>query len=131
MSESAEAAIRGIYEAFARGDIPAILNALDEQIDWRAPDNLPHGGRFAGRDEIGRFFQGIGQHWETLSVDIEDILSSEDRVVVLARIHGKLRATGDDTGYSAAHAWTLRDGTAVRFAETVDAPLGLPTAAAA
>ena len=126
-----EAAIRKIYEAFARGDIPAILNALDEQIHWRSPDTLPHGGSFSGADGVGRFFQGIGQHWESLSVDIDGVLSSEDRVVVLARINGKLRATGDDTGYSAAHAWTLRDGSPIRFAETVDAPLSLPTAAAA
>jgi ketosteroid isomerase-like protein len=122
--------VRGIYEAFARQDIPAILNPLDQQIDWRAPDNLPHGGHFTGRDQVGRFFQGIGEHWETLTVEIDDLLSSDKHVVVLARIKGRLRSTGEATGYSAAHAWTVHDGTAVRFAETVDAPLTLPAAAA-
>ena len=129
MSESSEV-VRGMYEAFARADIPAILNALDEQIDWRAPDNLPHGGHFTGRDSVGRFFQGIGEHWETLAVDVEDVLGDGDRVVVLCTAKGKLRATGEDTGYTAAHAWTLREGTPVRFAETVDAPLSLPRAVA-
>jgi ketosteroid isomerase-like protein len=117
-----------MYEAFGRQDIPTILNALDEQIDWQAPDNLPHGGRFTGRDGVGRFFQGIGEHWETLTVDTDQVLSEGETVVVLARIHGKLRASGEDTGYSAAHAWTLRNGVVVRFAETVDAPLTLPAA---
>jgi ketosteroid isomerase-like protein len=69
MSGAAEDTIRGMYEAFARADVPAILNALDEQIDWRSPENLPHGGHFRGRDDVGRFFQGIGQHWESLTVD--------------------------------------------------------------
>jgi ketosteroid isomerase-like protein len=128
MPESSEQVVRGLYEAFARADIPAILSTLDERIDWRAPVNLPHGGHFAGRDEVGRFFQGIGEHWETLTVNVDDVLSAGDRVVVLVTAAGRLRATGEETGYTAAHAWTLHDGTPARFAETVDAPLTLPAA---
>jgi ketosteroid isomerase-like protein len=120
-----------MYDAFARADISAIVGTLDEEIDWRTPENLPHGGHFTGRDAIARFFQGIGEHWETLSVDVEQILSDGDRVVVLATARGRLRATGEDTGYTAAHAWTLRNGTPIRFEETVDAPVSLPRAGAA
>jgi uncharacterized protein len=129
MTESSEAIVRGIYEAFDRADIPAILNTLDEEIDWRAPNNLPHGGHFTGRDGVGRFFQGIGEHWESLTVEIDDVLSSNDRVVVLASVNGQLRTSGEDAGYTAAHVWSLRDGSPVRFTEMVDAPLSLPAAA--
>src|SRR5437588_9849072 len=104
MSQSSAEVVRGIYDAFARADIPAILSTLDEEIDWRAPENLPHGGHFAGRDAVAGFFQGIGQHWETLAVDVDQVISEGDQVIVLARIHGKLRATGEQTGYTAAHA---------------------------
>jgi hypothetical protein len=38
---------------------------------------------------------------------------------------------GSETSHTtAAHAWTLRDGTPVRFAETVDAPRSLPATVA-
>lgn len=131
MSHSSEEVIRGIYDAFERADIPALLTTLDEQIDWRSPENLPHGGQFAGREGVAEFFQGIGQHWESLAVDIDQILSGNGHVVVLAHVHGTLRGIGGHTGYTSAHAWTLRDGTPVRFAETVDAPLSLPAAVAA
>jgi ketosteroid isomerase-like protein len=131
MSKSPEDVVRGMYEAFARADIQAIVNTLDERIDWRAPENLPHGGHFVGRDDVGRFFQGIGEHWETLAVEVEDVLSAGDRVVVLVTARGRLRASNEDAGYTAAHAWTLRDGIPVRFAETVDAPQSLPAAVAA
>jgi uncharacterized protein len=130
MPQSPAQVVRGMYDAFARADIPAILGTLDPQIDWRAPENLPHGGHFIGRDAVGRFFEGIGNHWETLSVEVEHVLADGDQVVVLASLNGKLRATGEDTGYTAAHAWTLRDGAPVRFAETVDAPCTLPAAVA-
>jgi ketosteroid isomerase-like protein len=130
MSQSPEEVVRGMYEAFARADIEAILNALDEQVDWRAPQNLPHGGHFSGRDDVGRFFQGIGENWERLDVEIEGVLSAGDRVVALVTARGRLRGGSEDTGYAAAHSWTLRDGRPIQFAEMVDAPLTLPRAAA-
>ncbi len=131
MSQSTVDLLRGIYEAFGRGDVPTILAALDEDIDWRAPESLPHGGDFRGRDGVGRFFQGIGENWEGLVLDIEDIVDGGERVVVLARVHGKLRATGEEARYTAAHAWTVHQGTPKRFTEYVDAPPTLPAALAA
>ena len=131
MSESAVDAVRALYEAFGRADIPTILAALDEDIQWSAPENLPQGGEFHGRDEVARFFQAIGENWDGLSVEIEDVVSSGDRVVVLSRITGELRSTGEKTGYRSAHVWTMRGDTPTRFAEYVDAPLTLPSARAA
>jgi uncharacterized protein len=130
MSQSAADVVRGIYDAFGRGDFPAILAALEENVDWRVPENLPHGGDRRGRDGVGAFFEGIGENWDGIAVDIEHTVSSDERVVVLARIHGKLWATGEETGYTAAHAWTMREGTPVRFDEYVNAPLTLPAARA-
>jgi hypothetical protein len=53
---------------------------------------------------------------------------SRDRVVALARAHGRLRATGEEADYSAAHSWTMVDGTPVRFDEYVNAPVTLAAA---
>ena len=130
MSESSAEIVGGLYEAFARGDVATILARLDEDIDWTAPRNLPHGGEFHGRDAVGRFFQGIGEHWNDLRVEVDEIVSSGEHVVVLVRADGQLRATGEETGYTAAHAWTVRGDALVRFAEYVNAPLTLPGAPA-
>lgn len=131
MPGTSEDTIRGLYDAFGRGDIPAIIGTLDEEIDWVSPGNLPHGGHFSGREDVGRFFESIGEHWETLAVDVEQLLSDGDRVVALVSTRGRLRGSGQETGYTAAHAWTVHDGRPMRFAETVDAPLSLPSAATA
>ena len=130
MSPSSAEVVRGMYEAFSRGDVAVILNTVDEEIDWRAPENLPHGGSFRGRDDVGRFFQGIGERWESLTVDVETVLSEGDQAVALVTARGRLRGTNEDTGYTGAHAWTLRNGVPIRFRETVDAPLAMTTAAA-
>ena len=129
MSQSQEV-VRSLYDAFARADIEAILGALDEQIDFKAPENLPHGGHFHGREGVGQFFQAIGEQWESLTVEIEDVVGDGDLVVALVTARGRLRATGEDSSYTAAHAWTLRDGSPIRFRETVDAPTSLPVAPA-
>src|SRR5438067_989465 len=125
MAESPPDVITDLYAAFGRGDIPAILAMVDEDIDWHAPENLPHGGEFHGRDAVGRFFQGLGEQWEDLELELDDLVSSGEHVVALVQINGRLRASGELAGYSSAHAWTVRDGTPVRFAEYVDAPLSL------
>lgn len=127
MSQSSEDLIRSLYEAFGRGDIPSILSAVSEDISMHSPSTLPQGGEFHGREEAARFFEGIGLHWDSLSVDVDDLLSAGDQVVVIGTAHGRLRS-GDDAGYGATHVWTLRDGTPVSFHEYVDTSVAVPAA---
>jgi ketosteroid isomerase-like protein len=128
MSQSNADLVRELYAAFGRGDVPALLAMLDEEIEWHAPPNLPHGGDFHGREAVGAFFQGIGELWESLEVDLEAVVSSGDRVVALAGAHGRLSGSGEEAAYSAAHVWTIVGGIPVRFDEYVNAPLTLPAA---
>ena len=34
-------AVRGVYEAFANGDVTAVLAAMDDKIDWQEPASVP------------------------------------------------------------------------------------------
>ena len=45
--------VRGAYEAFARGDVPAVLAILADDIEWSVPPPLPQAGDAHGRDEVG------------------------------------------------------------------------------
>jgi hypothetical protein len=111
--------VQGAYAAFAAGDIDGILARLDGDVEWRVPSVLPHGGDFDGHEGAGRFFAGLAEQWEGLEVEVDDIVAQRDRVLVLGRARGRLRSAGD-AGYGFVHAWTLRDGSAVRFEEYVD-----------
>jgi ketosteroid isomerase-like protein len=118
MSEQNAALARAAYDAFGRGDIPAVLAALSEDVAWNVPSVLPHGRQARGRDDVGQFFAGLGEKWEDFSVNVHDFVASGDRVCVLGRAEG--RHAGAQTGYGFVHAWTVRDGELARLDEYVD-----------
>ena len=118
------AVLKGAYERFAAGDIPGVMEALDPAISWHVPEVVPHGGAFEGHDGVGAFFSGIAATWDGLAVEVDAVLAESDRVAVIGRASGRLRSAGEDVGYGFVHAWTMRDGRAVRFEEYVD-PAGL------
>ncbi|HEV2813786.1 MAG TPA: nuclear transport factor 2 family protein [Solirubrobacteraceae bacterium] len=120
--------LKSAYGAFQSGDIPGVMAALDPDVRMHAPDVLPHGGDFDGHDGAGRFFAGIGEKWDGLAVEAQDIVADGERVVVIGRASGRLRGEGDDVAYGFVHAWTMRDGRAVRFDEYVDPAELLATA---
>jgi ketosteroid isomerase-like protein len=128
MTEQA-AVVSRAYEAFARGDIPAVLDTLDPGVRWNVPELLPHGGAFEGREGVGRFFSGLAERWETLDVQPDAPIASGDRVAVTGRARGQLR-DGGDADYGFVHVWTVAGGQATEFVEYVD-PDGLPSAVGA
>jgi uncharacterized protein len=107
--------VRGAYEAFSRGDVPAVLAILADDIAWTVPPPLPQALEAHGRDEVGAFFERLGGIWEGLDLELTDFVASGDRVCVIGRGSGKVG--GQEAGYGFVHAWTLADGKAVRFDE--------------
>jgi ketosteroid isomerase-like protein len=110
--------IRQAYEAFARQDIPAVLEVFDENIDWTSPDSVRTGGHFVGHDAVVGFFMRLPDVFTELRVEPEEFLESGDHVIVLGHHRGKGQA--DDFDAPFAHMWTCRDGKAIRFFEYFD-----------
>jgi ketosteroid isomerase-like protein len=115
------------YEAFGRGDIPAVIGALDGGVVWSSPGTLPHGGTFKGPEEVGRFYTGLGAAWDGLGLDVEAVDEvGGDLVVGIVRARGTRTATGSAVDYGAVHVFTVAAGRITRFREytDLDAPLG-------
>ena len=49
--------IRKAYEDFAKGDIPAVLEAFDQSIAWHVPGHSPLSGNYKGHNEVLGFFK--------------------------------------------------------------------------
>ena len=108
------------YAAFGRGDIPAILELLDGDVEWSSPRTLPQGGKFQGKDGVLKFFESVGAAWDPLTIETEAVAElGEDRVVGILRASGSLSG-GKAAQYGAVHVFTVRGDRITRFREFVD-----------
>ena len=118
MSQDNVALLRSTYEAFGRGDVPAVLATFAEDISWQVPTVLPHGGTAKGREEVGAFFQRLAGMWDDFELEPGDFVASGDRVCVIGKARGRFEGT--QTGYGFVHCWTIRDGVSTDFDEYVN-----------
>jgi uncharacterized protein len=123
MSEENVNVVRGIYEAFSKGDIPSVLGQLDKEIEWREADNFIYADRnpYIGPQAILEgVFMRLGAQWDGFKVNPDQLLDSGDHVVVLGYYSGSYRRTGRKVKAQMVHVWTLRDGKAVKFQQYTD-----------
>lgn len=111
--------IRQAYDAFGRGDIPAVIEMLADDVDWSVPEILPQGGSFTGTDGAGRFFQNLGETYEELGLDVQSLVDGDGTVVGLGVGRGTLRA-GGSVEYGFAHVFEIDGGKVTRFREYAD-----------
>ena len=115
MSENTDA-INGAYDAFARGDVAAIVAIVEDGAAWVSTESLPQGGTFNGPDGASQFFQGVGEAWKALDVEVDELLDAGDHVVGVGTARGELR-DGDTAGYGFAHVFAMNDGKIAGFHE--------------
>ena len=115
--------VRALYEAFGRGDVPAILGAFDPQISWSEADNFLYadGNPYIGPDAVASgVFQRIVSDVDGFAVAPERFVDGGDTVVVEGHYRGTMKATGTPINAQFAHVWTFRDGKVVRFQQYTD-----------
>jgi ketosteroid isomerase-like protein len=112
-----------LYEAFGRGDVPAVLGAFDPQISWSEADNFLYadGNPYIGPEAVaGGVFQRIVSDVDGFAVVPERFVDGGETVVVEGRYRGTMKATGTPVNAQFAHVWTFRDGKIVRFQQYTD-----------
>lgn len=116
------ATVRRSYEAFARGDLAAVMADMDEAIEWQQAQGLPHGGTYHGLAEVrANVFDPLDRDWWSAFAAVpNEFLEAGSEVVVLGRYQGTARQTGKGLDVPFVHVWSLRDGKAWRFRQFLD-----------
>ena len=115
--------VRGLYEAFAAGDVPKFLSHLDPKIVWNEAESFPYADRnpYVGPDAIvSGVFLRIQKDWIDFKVEVGELAGSGDVVTMFGRYKGRSTATGKQLDVQCAHTWWIRDGKVVRFQQMVD-----------
>jgi hypothetical protein len=114
-------AVRGLYQAFAKGDIPTVLGFLDADIAWTEAEGFPYGGTYHGPNAVLEgVFMRLGAEWDGFAAVPAEFIDGGDTVVVLGQYSGTYKATGKSFQADFAHVWKIRDGKAMRFVQYVD-----------
>jgi uncharacterized protein len=113
-------AVRDAYDAFDRRDLQTALGLLSHDVAWHAPEVLPWGGTRHGHDGVATYFELLDEHVENGWGEPDEYLDAGERVVVLGRLRGRARATGDEFEARFVHVWDIQDGVAVTFDSLVD-----------
>ena len=121
--------IQSLYAAFGRGDIPAILELLSDEVLWihtGAPE-LPYGRTYHGKKGVAQFFQDLAGVLEFPVFEAHTFLSDGTRVVAIGRYEAKAPATGRGAADDWAMLWTFEQGKIVRYQAFVDTLSGAKT----
>jgi ketosteroid isomerase-like protein len=106
--------ITSAYEAFGRGDIPAVLETLAEDMLWHVPGRGPLSRDYRGRAEVLGFFQHFTElSGGTFQIAVDEVLAKGDRVIVL--VTESAERHGRNWSSPQVHAWTINDGKATVF----------------
>ncbi len=115
------AIIQGLYDAFATGNVPGVLGAMDANISWTEAEGFMYAGTFVGPNAIlGSVFMKLATEWEGFKAVPHQIVDGGDTVVGLGTYSGKYLKTGKSMSVPFAHAWTLVDGKIVKFVQYTD-----------
>jgi len=99
MSAESVAVVRGIYENFGKGDIPAVLAAMAPDIEWveGSQEFLPHRGTHRGPQQVAAAVFGmVVDRFDEFAVVPEHFYDAGDAVVVEeGRATGKTKAGGN------------------------------------
>lgn len=116
--------LKGLYDAFGRGEIPTVLGAMSPDIRWHQAEGNPYrpsGEAWVGPEAVlNNLFVKLGSEWDGFSVHPKSFYGAGNNVIVEARYHGKYKATGKSLDAQVCHVWDVKDGKVTRFQQYLD-----------
>lgn len=94
------------YAAFAAGDVEAVMNLFDDDIEWVQPGMSSVSGTFHGKAEVMEHLGRLAE--KSLTVKVNELVAEGDTVIAITEV-----TAGGETGED-ADVFTVRNGKTVR-----------------
>ena len=123
MSQNNLEIMRGMYDAFVKGDVPSVMAVLDPELEWREAENFIYADRnpYVGPTAVLEgVFMRLATEWEGSTVSPGEILDAGAIVVGRGHYSGAYNKTGKQVRAQFAHVFTLRDGKVIKFQQYTD-----------
>ena len=115
--------VHAIYEAFGKGDVPAVMGAFDTRVQWQEAESFRYADRnpYIGPQAVAEgVFLRISSDVDQFSVTPERLADAGDVVLAEGRYRGTVKATAKTVNVQFAHVWRFRDGKVVGFQQYTD-----------
>lgn len=116
--------LEGLYAAFARGDVPTVLDAMSPDIEWNEAEHVTFwtGAAFVGPDAVvqGVFARIPEIFGDTFHIEVDRLVDCGSTVLMQGRYHGVAQDTGEELDVQVAHVWDVEGGKLTRFQQYTD-----------
>jgi uncharacterized protein len=115
--------IEGVYDAFSRGDVAAILEVVADDVDWATETTstaAPWYGPHRGKGGVGEFFEGFASTMELEEFVPLSYAANDTDVLTVVRFRAKARSNGRRVAMDLHHWFTVRDGKIASYRGTED-----------
>ena len=115
--------VRALYSAFAKGDMPAALATMADDIVWNEAENYPYADRnpYVGPQAILMgVFARIGADWENFTAVSDELIDGGDTIVSLGWYGGVSKASGKPMRAQFAHVFRVKNGKIAGFQQYAD-----------
>ena len=109
--------IQTAYAAFGRGDVPALLGMMSDDISWQFHGDRAAGytGRAVGKSQGGEWFGAVAQFDDIQAFEPREFLAGAEHVTVLGWERTVTKPIGGNFESEWVHVWTVKGGCITRF----------------
>ena len=116
--------VRDAYAAFGRGDIPALLACMTDDVQWRpvigTAKHVPFSGERTGKAGVAEFFRIVGETEDFQQFEPREFVAEGDTVVAVGHYRATTRGTGKTFESDFVMVFTFRGGKVATFREYTD-----------
>lgn len=116
--------VHELYAAFGRGDLPTVLELMQEDIEWNEPDSVPYGSHIGRQTVAEKVLAKVSSDLPDFSVTPEQFIDGGgDTIATTGTYRGTNPTLGRRLDTKFAHIFTFESGKIATFRTISDTHL--------
>jgi ketosteroid isomerase-like protein len=101
--------IKSGLEAMSDRDVPALLELLHQEVEWRPPQQGTLEDVYRGHEGVERLFDNLLDVWERIGHEPTNLVDGHDEAVVVTHVNMRARLSGLEIDEVWAYYLQFRD----------------------